>query len=201
VPIIRCGRTIGVLFAESQDALCFGYDDQDALDIVADNFGTTFALLEMYEGPSAPVAALVPETAARENLTVRYYPADNSVFIDGDYLIKGVAGAVFWKLVREYVYENRCEFTNRELRLDPVLRLPAFAENLEARLVLLYRRLAEDRPRPLLSHRGSCARAGRNLGRYAPPGRRLVNRFSADMSSAGSAHAGPALLCFLHQLK
>ncbi|CAN7461749.1 GAF domain-containing protein [Rhizobium sp. LjRoot254] len=143
VPIIRCGRTIGVLFAESQDALCFGYDDQDALAIVADNFGTTFALLEMYEGPATPMAAPVPETAARENLTVRYYPADNSVFIDGDYLIKGVAGAVFWKLVREYVYENRCEFTNRELRLDPVLRLPAFAENLEARLVLLYRRLAE----------------------------------------------------------
>jgi adenylate cyclase len=143
VPIIRCGCTIGVLFAGSQDALSFGYDDQDALAIVSDIFGTTFALLESYEGPASEPVTPVPETGKREKLTVRHYQVDNSVFIDGDYLIKGVAGAVFWKLVREYVYENKCEFTNRELRLDPVLRLPAFAENLEARLVLLYRRLAE----------------------------------------------------------
>lgn len=74
---------------------------------------------------------------------VRHYPADNSVFLDGDYLIKGVAGAIFRKLVAEFVGEGRDEFTNRELRLDPVLRLPAYSENLEARLVLLHRRLAE----------------------------------------------------------
>jgi hypothetical protein len=65
------------------------------------------------------------------------------VFLDNDYLIKGVAGAIFWKLAREHVATGRTEFTNRELRLDPGLRLPTHAENLEARLVLLQRRLAE----------------------------------------------------------
>ena len=58
-------------------------------------------------------------------------------------MIKGVAGAILWKLLREHVGTGRIEFTNRELRLDPKLRLPEHAENLEARLVLLHKRLAE----------------------------------------------------------
>lgn len=144
VPIIQCGRTIGVLFAESRDAMSFSYNTEDALAIVADHFGSTFALLEQHEGLTAPPPRMAPAApAAADALVVRYYPADNSVFLDGDYLIKGVAGAIFRKLVSEFVGEGRDEFTNRELRLDPVLRLPAFSENLEARLVLLNRRLAE----------------------------------------------------------
>lgn len=144
VPIIQCGRTIGVLFAESRDALSFSYNSEDALAIVADHFGSTFALLEQHEGLTSPAVRVAPPApAAADALVVRYYPADSSIFLDGDYLIKGVAGAIFRKLVSEFVGEGRDEFTNRELRLDPVLRLPAFSENLEARLVLLNRRLAE----------------------------------------------------------
>ena len=74
---------------------------------------------------------------------MRHYQADDSVFLDHDYLIKGVAGAIFWKLAREHAETGRVEFSNRELRLDPALRLPEHAENLEARLVLLQRRLRE----------------------------------------------------------
>jgi adenylate cyclase len=144
VPIVQCGRTIGVLFCESRDAMSFSYNSEDALAIVADHFGSTFALLEQHEGLTLPSPRIMPQVpAAADALVVRHYPADNSVFLDGDYLIKGVAGAIFRKLVCEFVGEGRDEFTNRELRLDPVLRLPAFSENLEARLVLLNRRLAE----------------------------------------------------------
>lgn len=88
--------------------------------------------------PSPP-----PAQPAATPLHVRYYEQDGSVFFDGDYIIKGVAGAVLWTLLSDHAASGRCEFTNRELRLDPRVRLPDVADNLEARLVLLARRLAE----------------------------------------------------------
>ena len=57
--------------------------------------------------------------------------------------LQGVAGAIFHKLLRDHSTTHRQEFSNRELRLDPTLKLPDITDNLEARLVLLERRLAE----------------------------------------------------------
>ena len=79
-------------------------------------------------------------------LRVRHFAANDSVFINDDYLIKGVAGAIVWKLLRDHQHTGRVDFTNRELRLDPALRLPDVADNLEARLLLLQRRLQENCP-------------------------------------------------------
>ena len=79
-------------------------------------------------------------------LRVRHFAANDSVFINGEYLIKGVAGAIFWKLLRDHQHSGRVDFTNRELRLDPALRLPDVTDNLEARLLLLQRRLQENSP-------------------------------------------------------
>jgi adenylate cyclase len=74
---------------------------------------------------------------------VRHYEADDSVFLDDDYLIKGVAGAVLWKLLRDHARDGRTDFSNRELRLAPEIRLPEVGDNLEARLLLLTRRLVD----------------------------------------------------------
>lgn len=74
---------------------------------------------------------------------VHYYPRDGSVFLDTHYLIKGVAGAIFWKLAREHTSNRRSEFSTRELRLaGRELRLPEQQDNLSVRLLLLQRRLA-----------------------------------------------------------
>ncbi len=81
---------------------------------------------------------------AIDAVEVRYYARDGSVFLDTHYLIKGVAGALFWKLAREFVHGRRSEFSNRELRLaGHELRLPEVQDNLSVRLLLLQRRLAE----------------------------------------------------------
>ena len=74
---------------------------------------------------------------------MRYYENDCSVFLGDDYLIKGVAGSVLWKLLRDHQQHGRTDFSNRELRLAPDIRLPDICDNLEARLVLLTRRLVE----------------------------------------------------------
>ena len=90
--------------------------------------------------PATSAAAPPPST---QPLRVRHYAVDDSVFLDDDYLIKGVAGAVLWKLLGDHAATGRSEFSNRELRLDPALGLPEVADNLEARLLLLQRRLQE----------------------------------------------------------
>lgn len=131
-----------MLFAESPQPLRFRFDDEDALALVAAGLGAQVAALRAEDDDeTAPRPA--PAAPGGPVVTVRHYAADDSVFLGHDYLIKGVAGAILWKLLREQADHGRTAFTNRELRLDPALRLPDHAENLEARLVLLERRLRD----------------------------------------------------------
>jgi hypothetical protein len=145
VPILAGARALGVLYVESPEDRRFGYDEEDALVAVAAQLGTAIPLLqaaaEQHSDGAGIAVGQAPVSGAL--VDIRHYAENDSVFIGGDYLIKGVAGAIFWKLLRDYVYANRVEFTNRELRLDPAIRLPDVSENLEARLILLQRRLAE----------------------------------------------------------
>lgn len=145
VPILAVGRLLGVLHVESVQPHRFGYDEEDALMLLAAQLGASIlGLQQLAEDAPEPVdegvAPLAPPGAP---LRVRYYPVNSSLFVDDDYLIKGVAGAIFWRLLTLYQEQGRREFSNRELRLDPALRLPELDDNLEARLILLQRRLAE----------------------------------------------------------
>jgi adenylate cyclase len=145
VPILALGRLLGVLFVESTEDLRFGYDDEDALVALGAQLGISIhALQQLSEGAEDSSAReSVPRAVAGTSLLVRHYAEDDSIFLADDYLIKGVAGSILWTLLCDYFEKKRMSFSNRELRLDARIHLPDMGDNLEARLVLLRRRLTE----------------------------------------------------------
>jgi adenylate cyclase len=145
VPLLAGGALVGVLFVEDVADRRFGYDDEDALLAIAGLLGPAIRGLQACAEDADDTLTQRPGQARvlGPALKLRHYSADDSIFFDDDYLIKGVAGAILWKLVGDYARAGRTDFTNRELRLDPAIRLPDLFDNLEARLILLQRRLAE----------------------------------------------------------
>jgi adenylate cyclase len=147
VPITAGTEMLGVLYVESPEDMRFNYDEEDALVAIAAQLGTAIHALQQASETheAAPTPAQAEPKISGKTATVRHYAADDSIFIDDDYLIKGVAGAILWKLLRDYSRDKRTDFSNRELRLDSTLGLPDITDNLEARLILLQRRLSERR--------------------------------------------------------
>ncbi len=145
VPLLAGGALVGVLFVEDVVDRRFGYDDEDALLAIAGLLGPAIRGLQACadDADDAPGQRPGQPSVLGPPLKLRHYVADDSIFVGDDYLIKGVAGAILWKLVGDYARAGRTDFTNRELRLDPQIRLPDLFDNLEARLILLQRRLAE----------------------------------------------------------
>jgi hypothetical protein len=150
VPIVVADQVVGVLYAESTEDKRFSFEHEDLLVGLASQLGATIALLRLAaEAQEEPATEPLPAQRPTSDtpVLVRRYPVNDSIFIDNEYLIKGVAGAILWKLAREHAAGRRADFSNRELRLDPALHLPDISDNLEARLILLARRLQERCPR------------------------------------------------------
>jgi predicted pyridoxine 5'-phosphate oxidase superfamily flavin-nucleotide-binding protein len=147
VPAMALGELIGMLVVDRVEPAAFSPADEQVLSIVASTLASAIEharALELDEEPIPVPRAEPPVEEPEEAATaVRYFAVDGSAFIDGDYLIKGVAGRIFWSLLSQHHRDGRVDFTNRELRLDPSLELPEFKDNLESRLVLLKRRLDE----------------------------------------------------------
>jgi hypothetical protein len=151
VPAMARGELIGVLVAESRRPVAFGQVDEQVLSVVGSMLASAIEHVRAVEVDDAGVGvvtgpdptSLRPTVAASDGVPFRFFGVDGSVFVDGDYLIKGVAGRILWSLLNQYAADGRVEFTNRELRLDSTLDLPGFKDNLESRLILLKRRLDE----------------------------------------------------------
>lgn len=149
VPAMALGQLVGVLVVESPEIVAFTAGDEAVLTAVAAQVAAaveaerTAAGRPAADAPAVPASPAVVPNAGAGSTSVRFYPVDGSTFIDGDYLIKGVAGRILWSLLGQHQREGRVDFTNREVRLDPSLELPAFRDNFENRLILLKRRLDE----------------------------------------------------------
>jgi adenylate cyclase len=155
-PAMVMGQLLGVLGVESDRLGAFTAEDEQLLAVVAHLVASAIELdriggraLLGVDGPTSDVAAPSREpgpTVAVEpaaGVVLRHYTVDGSTFIDGEYLIKGVPGRILWRLLSDHEETGRTDFTNREVRLDPSLELPAYRDNLESRLILLKRRLDE----------------------------------------------------------
>jgi putative methionine-R-sulfoxide reductase with GAF domain len=147
VPLRARGRVLGALLVESKHDQYYGYDDEDALMMLCGQFAVAMSLMTPaeQEPPAKDAAKSLASEEAGPPLRLRRLGRDNSVFLDDVYLIRGVAGAILWKLAGEFLRSGRREFSNRELRLAPELGLPGVQDNLEVRLLLLQRRLAEQK--------------------------------------------------------
>jgi hypothetical protein len=153
MPLQVLGETVGALLVESDQEQFFSYDDEDALSMITGPLAFAIQLFRnRMEGaqqlarPQLPVVAEAPSMAGCAGgtpLRVRRFARDQSIWFDNDYLIKGVAGSILWKLLDDWQSGGQELFTNRELRQTPELGLPDLQDNLEVRLLLLRRRLDE----------------------------------------------------------
>ena len=144
------GRLSGLLYLESERIGCFGPHNERLLRIVGAHLAAALSALEDDGAETGPrsrsptgcrAAAAAPDQPVPGACPVVYYQADDSVFVGGEYVIRGVPGRILWRLLSDHAADGRTAFTNRELRLDERLGLPAGADNLEARLLVLRRRL------------------------------------------------------------
>jgi hypothetical protein len=150
IPLAVCDHLVGVLAAESRDPVAFDEWHEAYLEVL----GNQVALgLERMSEPgddkgadAAPPVRAPAAPASGPRRRFLFYRNDDCVFVDGEYLIRNVPGRILRKLLSQFLHEGRTAFTNRELRLDPSLGLPAFRDNLESRLVLLRRRLEQKCP-------------------------------------------------------
>lgn len=168
LPLLVRERLVGVLAFESAGLHAFEPWHEAFLAIIADQLASALAhALEHDDEPLARSGKESREHTERRGVspasgpthTFRLYKNDDCVFVGGEYLIRNVPARILWRLLTSYAREQRTEFTNRELRLDPSLGLPALRDNLESRLLLLRRRLELKCPGVRL--------VGRGRGRFA----------------------------------
>jgi hypothetical protein len=142
-PMLAHRRLVGVLCLQSEQPGAFQAADECVVGILASQVAMALATLRTADRESS---ARPPADTATQPVEVKHYQEDDSVFLDNEYLIKGVAGGILWRLLRNYDEYGRVEFSNREIRLDQTLDLPDIKDNLEARLILLRKRLDERCP-------------------------------------------------------
>lgn len=160
LPLVAGDRLVGVIALESKSPGAFEEWHEPYLEIVATQVALAIESTikrgreaEVDAAPSEPAPPPPPPPCSRPR-RFRFHKNDECVFVDDEYLIRGVPGRILWKLLKLRAATGRTEYTNRELRVDPSLGLPAVRDNLESRLVLLRKRLEQKCPELSLAPSG-----------------------------------------------
>jgi hypothetical protein len=165
VPLLVRGELVGVLCIESETGYRFHEEDRAAIELLGSYLAIAIQNMQLHEAADGPARTghsaregarddqgdsgvrRRPDTApAARRREVAYYERDECILVDGEYLIRSLPAKILWKLLTIHRATGRTEFTNRELRLDKSLNLPEWKDNLESRLLLLRRRLAQKCP-------------------------------------------------------
>jgi len=155
VPLLVRGELVGVLCIESETPYRFHEEDKASIELLGSYLAIAIQNMQLQESADSAseagntVNALPPVSAialAAPASAVTYYKADETIMVDGEYLIRGLPARILWKVLQIHEAEGRMDFTNRELRLDKSLALPGYRDNLETRLLLLRRRLEQKHP-------------------------------------------------------
>ncbi|WP_261320949.1 GAF domain-containing protein [Rhizobium leguminosarum] len=160
LPLVARGRLVGVLFSESAERFTFRHRDEEALTVVAAHLATALSFLSEqreraetgWREKAEASADMAVELPTGRRIAVRFYARDGSLFVDDDYLIRGVPGRLLLHFLEDYARTGKRDFLNREIRRDRRLQLPDFKDNLETRLILLRRRLEEKAGPIMLEH-------------------------------------------------
>jgi putative methionine-R-sulfoxide reductase with GAF domain len=143
LPIRQYNHVMGILYVEDMQPKRFNFNHEDALATVVDVLATCLQSLQESDCGASDVATEL-NTAVdvdQYELVVRFHEKTATVFINNEYVIKGLAGAILWKLINAFCKNGRTQFSSRELRVDASLNLPDITDNLATRLLLLQRRL------------------------------------------------------------
>lgn len=148
IPLLTNNEVVAVLLAECERPAAFGADEEAALEMLAASAARAMRAAESLAAsarlaPSPEQTIATPGTTDSSAIRVVHYRFDDSVFVDGAYVVKGIAGAVLRQMLEWHRDHGRTDFSNRELRLALAARMPDFKDNLETRLLLLRRRLDE----------------------------------------------------------
>lgn len=157
IPLLARGEIVGVLCIESETPYRFHEEDKAYFEVLGSYLAIAIQNMllrerseDAAEDTESPALAARTPTPHMEksprHLDVAYYRTDECILVDGEYLIRSLPAKILWKLLTEHAASGRSEFTNRELRLDKSLALPAYRDNLESRLILLRRRLEQRCP-------------------------------------------------------
>ena len=139
VPLVVGSDVLGVLYLESTEPSAFGGATESLLRIIGAHAA---AALAARGAPAVGKPPRAPAAIGEPPIELVYYQADDTVLCDSAYIVKGAPGRILWSMLKAHAESGRTEFSNRELRLDESLELPAGNDNLEARLLVLRRRLA-----------------------------------------------------------
>jgi hypothetical protein len=142
-PLLLQDRLIGVLYLDSPTAGTFDTEAAELLEVVAGHLAVTIALLEAGGTEPRATPAATPLRPQPNGRRIQFHEVDGSLFLDGNYVVRGVPGRILFHMLAEHASTGRTQFSNKELRLDRSIGLPAGNDNLEARLLVLRRRLAE----------------------------------------------------------